>query len=241
MTSSFNFGSRLLRAHQAQNDGRAFRRETKRSEITGTLVVVFEEESIDLHLVKQDFGDGLIAAARDPCALEIAAAEMHADCHVGRFVADRIVDELAIESRQRVGIVTAGLGASADVGIAKIGKVGVVELQVAAAAPGEIRDLLAISGGEIVEESFHLRVHVVADRVTAAAKMQHRGGWNADLGRARDDRLQEIEVRPLNRRNPFHLAADMHGRRLESNRGSVVLLEVRHELAVAGFDALQPL
>ena len=53
------------------------------------------------------------------------------------------------------------------------------------------------------------------------------------------DRLEEIEVRPLNRPDPLDLAADMHRRRLEADLGAVVLAELGDELAVMGLDALE--
>ena len=53
--------------------------------------------------------------------------------------------------------------------------------------------------------------------------------------------FKKVEVRPLDRRDPFDRAPDMHGRRLEADLGSVVLAEARDIFAVMGLDALEPL
>src|ERR1700722_17553462 len=119
-------GSGLLRAHEPEHDGRALRSKTQRGEIAGALVVIFQEEAVDLHLVEQDLRDWLVAALRDPSALEIPTTEMDADSHVGRPVANGIVDEPAIEADERVRVVAARLGSRANFGIAEISKIGVV-------------------------------------------------------------------------------------------------------------------
>src|SRR5574337_307068 len=111
-------GLGFLRTHEAEHDRSALRREPERREVARTLVVVFEEEAVDLHLVEQNLGDRLVAALRHPGAPEVAAAQMHTDRHVGRPLANRFVDEPAIEAGQRVRVVAARLRASADVGIA---------------------------------------------------------------------------------------------------------------------------
>ena len=56
-----------------------------------------------------------------------------------------------------------------------------------------------------------------------------------------DDRLQEIEVGTLDRRDPADLAAHMHRRRLEADLRAVVLAEARDIFAVMRLDALEPL
>src|SRR5579872_10027 len=77
----------VFRAHQTEHDHLALRGEAQRREIAGALVVIFEEKAVDLHLVEQNFRDRLIAALRHPGALEIAAAEMDRNHHVGRTIA----------------------------------------------------------------------------------------------------------------------------------------------------------
>ena len=162
-----------------------FGRKSQRGEIAGALVVIFEEEAVDLHLVEQDLCDRLVAALRHPGALEIAAAEMDAHGHIGRPIADRIVDQPAIEADERVRVVAARLGSGANVRVAEIRKIGVVELQVAQAARRKIGDLGAISGGQIVVEILKARIDRLADRLAPAAEVQHRRRRDADFRRAR--------------------------------------------------------
>ena len=115
LTSSLGSARGLLGAHEAEHDGRALGRKAQRGEIAGALVVIFEEEAVDLHLVEQDLCDRLVAALRHPGALEIAAAQMDAHGHIGRPIADRIVDQPAIEADERVRVVAARLGSRANV------------------------------------------------------------------------------------------------------------------------------
>ncbi len=151
------------------------------------------------------------------------------------------VDEPAVETGQRVGIVAARLGAGADLGVAEIGEVGVVELKIAAAARREVGDFGSIGGGEVRVEILEIGIYRLADRLPPAAEMQHRRRGDADLRRPGDDRLQEIEIRPLDRRDPADLAADMHCRRPEADLGAVAPAEARDIFAVVGLDALEPL
>src|ERR1700722_17029066 len=72
----------LLGAHEAEHDGRALRGKSQRGEIAGALVVIFKEETGDLHLVEQDLRDWLVATLRHPGALEIAAAQRGANGHI---------------------------------------------------------------------------------------------------------------------------------------------------------------
>ena len=126
-------------------------------------------------------------------------------------------------------------------GIAEVRKIGVVELQIAQAARREIGDLGAIGGGQIVVEILKARIDRLADRFAPAAEMQHRRRWDADLRRASRGLLEEIEVGTLNRSDPLHLAADMHGWRLEPDLCAVVLPEVGGEFPVGRLDALEAL
>src|SRR3984957_15408252 len=234
------FGRRVLRTHQPDHDRDALRREAERREIARALVVVFEEEAVDLHLVEQNFRDRLITALRDPGALEISAAQMHRNRHVLRPIADRVVDQLAVKPDERVGIVAARDRALANGGIAEIGQIGVVELQVAAAARGEIRDLGAISGAKVFVEVLQPGIDAGADRFAAAAEMQHRGRGNADFCRTRGDAFEKVEIRALNRSDMPDLALDMHRRRLETDLRPIVLAELGDELAIMGTDAFEP-
>src|SRR3954465_4474133 len=106
-----------LRAHQAEHNRLALRHKAERGEVARALVVVLEEEAVDTHVAEQDLGHGLVAALGAPGALEIAAAEVGAGPHVGRGVADRVVDEPAVETGEVVRVVAAGARRLADRGI----------------------------------------------------------------------------------------------------------------------------
>src|SRR3984957_18653531 len=233
------FHGAVLGAHQTEHDHLAFRRKAQRREIAGAFVVIFEEKAVDLHFIEQDVGDRLVTALRDPGAFEIAAAEMHRNDHVAWSIADRIIHEPTIEARQGVGIVAARLGRFADRRIAEIGEIGVVELEIAAATLGEIGDLVAIGGGEIVVEAFQLGVDAVADRLAAAAEMEHRRRGNADLGGLARCAFEEIEISPLDRRGMANLGFDMHGRRPEADFRAVVLAKLGGEFAIGDRDAVE--
>src|SRR3546814_12987525 len=83
--------------------------------------------------------------------------------------------------RQRVGIVAARPGALADLRVAEVGEVGVVELQVAAAARGQVGDLRPVGGGEDCVEVLQVRVDIFRYRPAAAADVQHGGRRAGDL------------------------------------------------------------
>ena len=136
----------------------AFRHEAQRREITRARVVVLEEVAVDRELVEQYLRDRLVAAFGDPRALEIAATQVDADGHVGRAFGDRGVDQPSVAARQFVGVVAALARAFAHPVIAKVGEVGVVELQVTAAGIGQRADFRAIGGRDVGEEHLHVGV-----------------------------------------------------------------------------------
>ena len=68
-----------LGADQAQHDDLALRHVPQRREVAGARVVVFEEIAVDGEFVEQHLGHRLVAAFRRPRALEVAAAQVHAD------------------------------------------------------------------------------------------------------------------------------------------------------------------
>jgi hypothetical protein len=75
---------------------------------------------------------------------------MHADDHVVRTTGNRAVDQLRIDMRQRIRILAdAGLDLLAQRRVAKIGEVGLVDLEVAAARVDQVANLLGIDRGEV--------------------------------------------------------------------------------------------
>ena len=204
-----------LGADQSQHDRLVLRHVAQRREVARARVVVFEEIAVDGELVEQDFGHRLVAALRGPCALEIAAAQVHARGHAGRALRDRRVDELGVAARQLVGIVAALARAFAHLLVAQVGEIGIVELQVRAAGRREVGDLVAIRLRHVVVERLEVRIRIAADRAAAAAEMQHRRRGDRHLRRARGDRAQELEVGALDRLVVANLAGNLHHRRRE--------------------------
>ena len=66
----------VLRRDQSRARGLVRRHEPQRREAARALVVVLEEVGVDLQLVEQHLGDGVVAAGREVHAAEVAPAEM---------------------------------------------------------------------------------------------------------------------------------------------------------------------
>ena len=138
---------------------------------------------------------------------------MDADRHAGRTVLDRLVDEPRVAAGQLVGIVAAAARAFAQLRIAQIGEVRVIELEIGAAGLPERFDLVAIALGDVRVEALHVRVGVLADGAAPAAEMQHGRRRDRHLGQALGDRLQKIEVGELDRLRMAQLSCHVqHGR-----------------------------
>ena len=136
------FQRRHLAADEAEHHALVLH-EAQRREVAGALGVVFEQEVIDARLAEEALGDRLVAAGRQIVALEIAAAHVHAEHHVGRRARDRVVDGLDVEIDQPVGLSARGFDLLADRGIAQQRDRDLVELDVAAAGLDQPGDLLA--------------------------------------------------------------------------------------------------
>ena len=66
-------------------------------------------------------------------------------------------------------------------GIAQIGDVDLVELQIAAAGRAERRNRLVVRLAQIGEEAVHVRIGLRIDRLPPAAEMHHRRRRNGHL------------------------------------------------------------
>src|SRR3546814_2851927 len=117
--------------------------------------------------------------------------------------------------------------------LAEIGEVGVVHLQVAAAARRQVGDLGAIGGREVGIEVFEVRIDLLRDRLAAAAEMQHGGRGNADLRRFRYHAGEEVVVGTLDWPGVADRRLDVHGRRAKADLAAVVPAEGGGELAVS--------
>src|SRR6478672_11519417 len=126
-----------LGGDQAEDRDLALGEKAQRLEPAGARAVVFEKVAVDIDLVEDQFGDRLVAALRDPGAGEIAAAQMHADRHVLRTAFDRVVEKPRIGLRQCRRIFADIGDLPAQIRVAEIGKIDLVDLQVAATSGGE--------------------------------------------------------------------------------------------------------
>ena len=170
---------RPFAGHQPQHHGLVRRYVTERGEVTRTLVVVLEEVGVDVELVEQYLGHRLVAALGEPGAAVVAAAQVNPDGEIVGPAVDRVVDQLGVGPREFVGIVAPFDRAVAHDGVAQVGEVGVVELDVAAAGRVQGVDLGLVGGREIGEEDLEVGVGVDVDSGPAAPEMDHRRRGNA--------------------------------------------------------------
>src|SRR5262249_60457472 len=80
-------------ADEAEHHGLALRHRAQRTEIAGARRVVFQEIAVDFDRIEQLLGNEAVAALSHPCALEVAAAEVDPDPHIGRTLGDRAIDQ----------------------------------------------------------------------------------------------------------------------------------------------------
>ena len=94
-----------LAGDEPEHHGLVGRHVAQRREVAGPLVVVLEEVGVDVELVEQHLGDGLVAALREPRAAVVAAAQVDGDGEVVGTAGDGGVDQLGVGVRERVGVV----------------------------------------------------------------------------------------------------------------------------------------
>ncbi len=143
-------------------------------EVARALVVVLEEVGVDVELVEQHLGDGLVPALREPGAAVVAAAEVDRDREVVGTPADGGVDELGVGVRELVRVVATLDGALPHHRIAQVGEVRVVELDVPATGRVEGVDLGAVHRRQVGEEHLQVGVGVDVDPRPTAAEVHHR-------------------------------------------------------------------
>jgi hypothetical protein len=96
--------------------------------------------------------------------------------------------------RQRFRIIAAVGDEGAQLGIAEIGEVDLVELQIAAAGVGESTYDLAIALAEVAVEILHRRIDCRRHRVAAVAEVQRGRRRNSHLRRRLGMRGDELEM-----------------------------------------------
>ena len=105
--------------------------------------------------------------------------------------------------------------------------------------PFGVGDLGPVGGREIVVEGVELGVDALADRLAAAAEVEHRGRGDADLGRPARDAREEIEVPSLDALPVADRRRDVHRRRLEADLGAVIAAKGRRKAALLDVDAFE--
>src|SRR6516164_6160599 len=222
---------------------------TQRFEAARARAVVFEKIAIHVDFVEDELGDRLVAAVRHPRAGEIAAAKVHARRHVPRPILDRGIEELGVGPRQP-GRILADIGdLLAQLRIAQVGEVDLVDLQIAAAGRGEVADFLAVDTGKIVVEGVDVGIGLGIDRAASAPEMHDRWRRERDLRRRPRDGCEKFEIVDEDSLavGPRELAGDLHGRRAvqavafgrmkayrELGRDHSRIAEFQHEISVPG-------
>src|SRR5262245_50837056 len=215
--------------------------EAQRLEAAGARAVVFHEIGVDGDLVEQDLGHRLVAAGGDEGGLKIAAAQMHRLGHAGGQIGERGGDHTGIDVRQLVRIVAAVGDEGAQLGIAQIGEVDLVELEIAAAGVGEGAQRLAVALAEVAVELGHVGIDRARHRVAPVAEMQRGGRRNGHLRRrlvrcrvgVGGDELEMIDHRMDAIAAELADDAQHHGLGLRA-------LELDLALAEIGLDAVDP-
>src|SRR5215831_15535681 len=222
---------------------------TQRFKAAGARAVILEKIAVHVDFVENELSDRLVAAVRHPRAGEIAAAQMHAYRHVTRPILDRGIEELGVAPRQR-GRVLADIGdLLAQLRIAQIGEVDLVDLQIATAGCGEIADFLAVDTGKIVVECIDAGIGLGIDRAASAPEMHHSWRRERDLRRRPRDRHEKFEIVDEDSLavGPPELPGNLHGRRAvqavafgrmkahrELGGDHLDIAEFQHEISVPG-------
>ena len=152
----------------------------------------------------------------------------------GGDIGQRGVDHAGIDMRKRLRILAAVGDKRAQLGIAEIGEIDLVELEIAAAGVAEGPHRLAIALTEVAIEIVHIGIDVDRHRVAPIAEMQRRGRGNGHLGHRLGMGGDELEVIDHRMRAVAAELADHtqhHGLGLRT-------LELDLALAEIGFDAV---
>ena len=123
----------------------------------------------------------------------------------------------------------------AQLGIAEIGEIDLVELQIAAAGIGEGAHRLAVGLAEIAIEILHRRIDRFRHGVAAIAEMQRRRRRDGHLRRLLGVRLHELEM--LDHR--MRLVAAELADHAQHHRLRLPALELDLALAQIGLDAVE--
>ena len=172
----FGFHGAEFGGHQTQDHQFVFGQVAQRAEVAAAVVVIFQEVRVYVHLRQQRFSHRFIVASSSVRAFEIAATQVHGQCHASWFLRHHFVDEGRVAVRQFIRVVTACACGFAHFVVAQIGQVGVVHLHISATCGGQRAQFIAVGFGHIVvKRRVEFGVSVFADTGAAAAKVQHGG------------------------------------------------------------------
>src|SRR5215217_6082853 len=161
-----------LRRHEPEHDLLlALRQEAQRLEAARALVVPLHEEAVDVELVQERLGDVVPASLGRPRRLEVAAARMRGDAHLGRPPGERLVDMANVLDVLALVVAADRRDVVALMRVVDVREARVVELDVRAAEVAEPPHLFFVRGDEVRPERVQLRIYVLVDRSLAAAVM----------------------------------------------------------------------
>jgi hypothetical protein len=169
-----------LRRDEPKDDGLVVRYRGKWLESTGALVVVFEEEPLGADVGEQALREPVVAALDQPAALLVAATKMEAERNAGTLSEDDVIKlEPEIEpalDRPSSALIEVAIG-----GIKQERIVGSVELDVLAAEPHELVDLLTKDLGDVGQEALQGRIGTAgALRIVEVGKQARAGRRDLD-------------------------------------------------------------
>ncbi|MNC11344.1 hypothetical protein D3C75_590380 [compost metagenome] len=167
----------------------------QRRKITGTIVVIFKEERINVHGAKQHFSHRLVTAFRNPRRAEITATNMQTNNQIIRLACQGFIQHFGINLRQLVRVITTLANVLTLRVRTQICPNGVVKLQITAACCVKCLNRIAPRSRQIVEIFFQIRVYGAVDCITSTAEMQHARAWDRHFWHGiATDALQIAEI-----------------------------------------------
>jgi hypothetical protein len=161
-----------------------------------------------------------------------STSAMHGHDHVLGPPRDRGVDQGGVGVRQLGRVLADAPHLLAQLGVAEIGEIHLVDLEIAAAGGSEIAHLLVIDAGEVGVELGHVGIGFLVDRAAAAAEMHVAGGGDGLFRGLLGVGFHELEVIDEDALGPRQLAVDAQARRRELDvalRGVEPRLDARRD------------
>ena len=105
------------------------------------------------------------------CGSEVTSAQVDGDGHVLGCVLDSGVDQGSVLSWESIKVLATSSSSLAHVQVAKVGKIGIVELDISASSFAECLDLSSVGGCQILEEVVHVWVGSDVDGSSASSEV----------------------------------------------------------------------